>query len=180
MKKVQIAGAILSIAVLFGMFLVPESIGLSRQGINTLGVLIAVIIALVTEPIPIGITCILGVALMVIFGVYPNISGALSGYTNHILFFVLVSFGISEAIAKVPLSKRLLVFMIRIFGAKSERVLLALMLSAATMSSIMSNVATTAVLVTVVLDFLRVYKDADARSQENLGILSQEKRKSKT
>lgn len=96
MKRTQIVGAALAIAVLIGMFFIPESIGLSRAGIHTLGVLIAIIITLVTEPLPIGITCMLGVALMVIFGAASTISNALSGYTNHILFFVLVSFGLSE------------------------------------------------------------------------------------
>lgn len=161
MKKTQIVGAILSIAVLIGMFFVPESIGLSKEGICTLGLLIAVIIALVTEPLPIGVTCMIGVALMVLLHVYPTVGEALCGYTNHILFFVLVSFGISQAIAKVPLSKRLLVALVHIFGAKSERVLLAVMLCAAIMSSVMSNVATTAVLVTVILDFLKVYESEE-------------------
>ena len=91
MKRTQTVGAALAIAVLIGMFFIPESIGLSRAGIHTLGVLIAIIITLVTEPLPIGITCMLGVALMVIFGAASTISNALSGYTNHILFFVLVS-----------------------------------------------------------------------------------------
>ena len=122
MKRTQLIGAILSVAVLIAMFFVPESIGLSTAGIRTLGVLIAIIIALVTEPLPIGITCMLGIALMVIFGVSPTVSDALSGYTNHILFFVLVSFGLSEAIAKVPLSKRLLVVLIRLFGARTKRI----------------------------------------------------------
>jgi len=163
MKRTQIIGAVLAVAVLVGMFFVPESIGLSRQGINTLGVLIAIIIALVTEPLPIGITCMLGVALCVIFGAVENISQALSGYTNHIIFFVLISFGISEAIAKVPLSQRLLLLLIRIFGTKINRILLALMICAAIMSSIMSNVATTAVLISVVISFLKVYDDAPSR-----------------
>lgn len=161
MKRTQIIGTILAIAVLIAMFFVPESIGLSQAGIRTLGVLIALIIALVTEPLPIGITCMLGIALMVIFGVTPTVSEALSGYTNHILFFVLVSFGLSEAIAKVPLSKRLLVLLIRLFGAKTKRILLALMICAALMSSIMSNVATTAVLISVVISFLRVYDNKE-------------------
>lgn len=165
MKRTQLIGAILSVAVLIAMFFVPESIGLSTAGIRTLGVLIAIIIALVTEPLPIGITCMLGIALMVIFGVSPTVSDALSGYTNHILFFVLVSFGLSEAIAKVPLSKRLLVVLIRLFGAKTKRILLALMICAALMSSIMSNVATTAVLISVVISFLRVYDDREEHAR---------------
>ncbi|MCH1981049.1 DASS family sodium-coupled anion symporter [Ruminococcus sp. OA3] len=163
MKRTQIAGAILACAVLVGMFFVPESIGLGKEGIHTLGVLIAIIIALVTEPLPLGIICMLGVPLMVVFGAVPNIAQALSGYTNHILFFVLVSFGISEAIAKVPLSKRLLVLLIKIFGTKTKNILLALMLCAAVLSSIMSNVATTAVFVSVVLSFLNVYEDTETR-----------------
>lgn len=165
MKRSQIIGAVLAIAVLIGMFFVPESIGLSEAGIHTLGVLIAIIIALVTEPLPIAITCMLGIPLMVVFGCVENVSQALVGYTNHIWFFVLVSFGISEAIAKVPLPKRLLVLLIRVFGTKTKNILLALMLCAAVMSSIMSNVATTAVLVSVVLNFLNVYEDETTRKQ---------------
>ena len=56
MKRTQIMGYILTVLVLAGMLFVPESIGLNRAGIRTLGVLIAVIIALVTEILPIGIT----------------------------------------------------------------------------------------------------------------------------
>ena len=165
MKKTQIIGAVLALGILFGMTLVPESIGLSRAGIHTIGVLIALIIALVTEPIPIGITCILGVPLCVIFGVSPSVSAALSGYTNHILFFVLVSFAISEAVARVPLSQRLLVFLIRVFGTRIRRILLAIMVCAAVLSSIMSNVATTAMLMSVVIRFLSIYEDQAQRQR---------------
>lgn len=165
MKKTQVIGYILTVLTLTVMLFVPESIGLERVGIRTLGVLIAVIIALVTEILPIGITCILGIALCVVFGAVPDITGALSGFTNHVLFFTLVSFGISEAIAVVPLSNRILVLLIRFFGVKSERLLFALMLCAAFLSSIMSNVATTAVLITVILSFLKIYDDPEARKQ---------------
>ena len=163
MKKSQIIGAVLALGVLFGMTLIPESIGLSRAGIHTIGVLIALIIALVTEPIPIGITCILGIPLCVIFGVSPSVSAALSGYTNHILFFILVSFAISEAVARVPLSQRLLAFLIRVFGTRIRRILLAIMVCAAALSSIMSNVATTAMLMSVVIRFLSIYEDQGQR-----------------
>lgn len=165
MKRSQIIGAAISLAILAGMTLVPESIGLERAGIHTLGVLLALIVALVTEPLPIGITCILGVALCVIFGVTSTVSEALVGYTNHILFFVLASFGLSEAVARVPLSQRLLAFLIRAFGARIRRILLAIMLCAALLSSIMSNVATTAMLMGVVLRFLSIYDDPIERSR---------------
>ena len=46
MKKSQTIGLILCAAILIGMNFVPESIGLSRAGISTLGILVAIIIAL--------------------------------------------------------------------------------------------------------------------------------------
>ena len=55
--------------------------------------------------------------------------------------------------------------MIKLFGTKTKNILLALMLCAAVLSSIMSNVATTAVFVTVVLSFLNVYEDKETRSR---------------
>lgn len=165
MKRTKIIGFLLTALVLSGMLFVPESIGLHKTGIRTLGVLTAVIIALVTEILPIGITCILGIALCVIFGAVPDISGALSGFTNHVLFFTLVSFGISEAIATVPLSNRILALLIKFFGVKSKNLLFAVMVCAAALSSIMSNVATTAVLITVILSFLKVYDNPEERRQ---------------
>ncbi len=165
MKRTQIMGFVLSALVLAGMLFVPESIGLGKAGIRTLGVLIAVILALVTEMLPIGITCILGIALCVVFGAVSNVAEALSGFTNHVLFFTLVSFGISEAIATVPLSNRILALLIKCFGVKSKNLLFAVMMCAAILSSIMSNVATTAVLITVILSFLNVYDDPEAKNQ---------------
>lgn len=171
MKRTQIVGAFLSIGILILMYFIPESIGLSSQGIYTLGVLIAIIIALITEPLPLGITCMLGVPLMVVFGVVPTISDALKGYTNHILFFVLVSFGISEAITKVPISRRMLKLLIKAFGTKSKNVLLAFMLCAAVLSSIMSNVATTAVFVAIILDFMNIYENPEERKRSGKAFL---------
>lgn len=165
MKKTQAMGYILTVLILITMLSIPESIGLEKAGIRTLGVLIAVIVALVTEILPIGITCILGTALCVVFGAVPDITHALSGFTNHVLFFTLVSFGISEAIAAVPLSNRILVLLIRVFGVKSNNLLFAVMLCAAVLSSVMSNVATTAVLITVILSFLKIYDDPKEERQ---------------
>ena len=124
MKKTPLIGGFLAAAILIGMFFVPEAAGLTGTGIRALGIMIALIVLLVTETFPIGVSCILGIALLVLFGVSPTVGAALSGYTSHVLFFVLVSFGISQAIVKVPLSRRLLRFLIHLFGYESKRILL--------------------------------------------------------
>ncbi len=141
MEKSKSAGFMLALFFLIAMFFVPTSETLTVAGRNTLGLLFAVIVLLVTEALPIGITCILSTALLVMFGCVPSVSAALSGYTNKIVFFILVSFGISKAITVVPLSRRLLVFLIKVFGGSSSLMLLAFMICSSIVSSIMSNVA---------------------------------------
>jgi len=165
MKRSQKIGLILAIIILATMNFIPTNHMLTIGGRNSLGVLFAILILLITEPIPIGITCIFGVGLLTVFKAVPNISVALNGYTNPIVFFVLVSFGISAAITKVPLSKRLLAKIVSTFGKSVSMVLLSIMVSAAIISSIVSNVATTAVFITVILQFLNIYTDESQKKQ---------------
>lgn len=159
MKKIQVIGLLLAVTILISMNFIPVGNVLTEAGRNPLGILIAVLILLITEPIPIGASCILGIGLLALFKAVAGIPGALSGYTNPIVFFVLVSFGISAAIAKVPLSKRLLVKIISSFGRDVKTVLLSIMICAALISSIVSNVATTAIFITIALPFLNIYTD---------------------
>ncbi|SNS97813.1 solute carrier family 13 (sodium-dependent dicarboxylate transporter), member 2/3/5 [Anaerovirgula multivorans] len=163
MKKVQVIGLLLAITILIGMNFIPTGNILTEAGRNTLGILIAILILLITEPIPIGVTCILGIGLLVLFKAVSGIPEALNGYTNPIVFFVLVSFGISAAITKVPLSKRLLVKIMSFFGKDVKMILLSIMICAALISSIVSNVATTAIFITITLQFLNIYKDESER-----------------
>ena len=165
MSKSKIIGAILAVLILIVMNFIPATDLLSRSAINNIGILIAVIVLLVTEPLPIGITCLSTIFLLVIFNVTPDVKSALSGYTNQIVFFVLASFGISEAITKVPLTNRFLKILIKLFGKNVRLILLAFMIASAVLSSFVSNVATTAVFIAVVLTFLQIYKNDNDRKK---------------
>ncbi|HHU29094.1 MAG: SLC13 family permease [Bacillota bacterium] len=165
MSKSQIIGAILAVLILIVMNFIPATDLLSRSAINNIGILIAVIVLLVTEPLPIGITCLSSIFLLVIFNVTPDVKSALSGYTNQIVFFVLASFGISEAITKVPLTNRFLKILIKLFGKNVRLILLAFMIASAVLSSFVSNVAATAVFIAVVLTFMQIYKNDNDRKR---------------
>lgn len=151
MKKSQYAGLIIAIAILVLMNLLPASELLSRSAIHNMAILIAVIVLLITEPIPIGITCLFSIPLLVIFNVVPNVPAALSGFTNPIVFFVLASFGVSRAIIKVPLASRMLKGLIALFGKNVKTMLLVFMVVTALISSLVSNVAATAVFLAIVI-----------------------------
>lgn len=165
MKKSQLVGLILAGIVIVGMNFLPLSETLSMGGRNTLGILIAVIILLITEPIPIGVTCLLSIPLLFLFKAVGSLPAALGGFTNPIVFFVLASFGISRALTKVPLSNRLLKVLIKMFGRNVKRVMLAMMITIALVSSVISNVAATAVFISIVLGFLQIYDKEEDRNK---------------
>ena len=120
MRPLQKVGLILAALILVAMFFVPVTETFTYEARNTMGVVIVVIILLVTEAFPLGIVSMVGLALLVVFGAVPNMGTALVGFANPVLFFVLVSFGMSEALVRTPLSMRVLLLLARKFGQSSK------------------------------------------------------------
>ena len=100
---------------------------------------------------------------MYFFGCVKSVPDGLTGFTNATLFFVLASFGISEALTVVPVSKRLLIFLMKKAGRTTSQLMLAIMVVTAILSSVISNVAAAAVFIPVVLNFLEVYENEDEK-----------------
>lgn len=165
MKKKQLIGLIAGILVLVCIIaFVQPSETLPVAARNTLALMIMVIILLVCETFPLGITCLSTLALAVLLGCAPNMPGALAGFTNATLFFVLASFGISEALTSVPLSKRLLCGLMHVFGKNTKLLLLGIMICVAVLSSVISNVAAAAVFIPIMQNFFSVYDGEERRN----------------
>jgi sodium-dependent dicarboxylate transporter 2/3/5 len=171
MRKLQKIGIVLAVVILVATFFIQPTELLPTQARNTLGLLLAVIVLLVTEVFPIAITCLLTVTMMVLFNCAPGENGStaiptvLSGYTNATLFFVLASFGISETLTVLPLSKRLLLRLMSMFGKNINMLLFAIMLCVALLSSVISNVAAAAVFIPIITNFLDIYEDKEERKR---------------
>lgn len=165
MRSLQKVGFIAAAVILIGMFFVPVTETLPFMARNTLGVLLAVIILLVTEALPLGVVCLLSISMLVVFRCVGSVSEALVGFTNQIVFFVLASFGISEALTQADLSRRMLIVLMKRFGRDSKRLLLAVMVTTGLLSSIISNVAAAAVFIPIILRFLDVYKNDEDRKK---------------
>lgn len=170
MKKRSLVSILVCLVILIGMNFLPESEVLSRAAISAIGVLAAVLILLLTEAIPIGVACLLAPALLIVFQAAKP-GAAFSGFSNPIVFFVLASFGISAAIVKVNLSKRLLAGLLKVFGKSVNSVLFALMLCTALISSVISNVAAAAIFITVALDFLNIYENEKDRRRTGVSFM---------
>ena len=165
MKTKQIIGVILAVlAIVVSMFL-PAVGAVSQVGMRTIGVLVAFLVLLVTEALPVVVISLIFVAIMPLLGVVPSFGAALKGYSEPIVFFTLASFGIAAALTTIPLSKRILRALLKAFGKNVGQVLLSVMVACAVLSSIVSNVPTCAIFMAITLDFLKLYDNEEDKKR---------------
>ena len=157
MNKRNLTGLLLAAAVILISCLIPGTEQLGAAGVRAIGLVAAFLILLIFEALPIIITCLIFVALLPLLGITDSFNAALSGFSNQVVFFILASFGIAEAFAKVPLTTRMLAFLLRKFGRNIRTILLSMMVCAAVLSSIVSNVPTCAIFMALGLKFLEFY-----------------------
>ncbi len=165
MTKLSKAGVIIALVILAGMFFIPGAGRLDQAGIRTMGLLLAFLVVLFTEALPMMLTCLISLVLMPVLRITPNFSSALTGFSNPVVFFILASFGIAAAFTTIPLSKRLLVALLKVFGKNVKSMLFALMMCTAIISSVVSNVPTCAIFMAISLSFLELYTDPAAKKK---------------
>ncbi|WKY46781.1 SLC13 family permease [Eubacteriaceae bacterium ES3] len=165
MSKKQILGMALGIIVLIAFYLLPVPEGLTSNGMITVGLLLFFLIMLITEALPVGVTCFLCLALLPTLGITKNLGSALSGFTNTILFFVLASFGLAEAVTSTPIVNRVLHALLKKFGKNVKTCVLAIMIAAAVVSSIITDVPSVVVFMGIGEGFLQLFKNEEDRKQ---------------
>jgi len=144
-------------------FLIPGTENLSQIGIRTIGIVIAFLLLLITEALPLTIICWTVLGLMPLLGLTPGFAAALTGFSNPVLFFILASFGLAAAFLATPLSKRILVFLLKRFGKNMKSMLFAFMLCILPVTAFTSSVPTVAVFMALGLSFLELYDNEKAK-----------------
>jgi sodium-dependent dicarboxylate transporter 2/3/5 len=158
-------GIVAAVLVLVITLFFPDFAGLSAVGIKTIGMLLAFLILLITEALPMMLSCLILLALMPALKVTSGFSQALVGFSNPVIFFILASFGIAAAFTTIPLSKRLLIALLKVFGKNVQSMLFALMMCSAIISSVVSNVPTCAIFMAISLSFLDLYSDPEEKKK---------------
>ena len=165
----QLVGLIIAIAALIVMNLItpgdPEAGGLSRAGINTIGILIMTIALMICRTFPVATIGILLVPIMYYFKVVQTPVAALAGFANNTTFFIFASFGITAALVNTPLAKRMMRWVIKTFGRTTSGVLLAIMLVAGIFSAIMSNLPVVAAFLPLADQFVKLFPEGEKRTK---------------
>ena len=155
----------IAVAIVAVSLFLPETAGLSQVGVRTISLVVAFLILMVTEALPLVITCWITLAMMPVLGITEDFGKALTGFSNPVVFFILASLGIAAAYEAVPLSKRILRGLFKAFGKNVKSMLFAIMLGAAIISSIVSNVPTCALFMAITLSFLELYEDENEKKR---------------
>ncbi|MGF1529955.1 MAG: SLC13 family permease [Puniceicoccaceae bacterium] len=172
----RLCGLLIGVSALFVFpFLGLE--GLSPAGKITLGIFVMAAAFWIFEPIPIFATSVLIILLQVFLlsqeGLLTSYLQGSDGYqpqsykdfyntlASPIIILFLGGFSLAAAAVKYGLDRNLTRVLLRPFGNRPSMVALGLMVSTATLSAFMSNTATTAMMVTVILPIVARLDPAD-------------------
>jgi solute carrier family 13 (sodium-dependent dicarboxylate transporter), member 2/3/5 len=162
----KVIGILLAALLLVIFYYIDPPTGLSENGKNVLGLLLAGLTLWITEAIPVAVTALFMIIMQPVLNV-DSLSTAFKSFMSPVIFFVLATFGLSIVIVKTPLAARIANWLIKKAGDRSERVVLAFMVGAAILSAIISNVPVTALFMGLALEVIRSgSKQANTR---NLG-----------
>lgn len=179
-----VTGKSISILLAIAGFLLPFFLhidGLSEAGHRLLSIFLLAVILWVTEAVPLFATSAIVIFVLILFlsdvsaklgwawGVAdgfgesgpPSYTAFYDTLANRVLLLFLGGFFLAFGAAKFRVDKNLAALMLKPFGTKPSRVLLGLMIITGVLSMWMSNTATTATIMTVVLPLITVLDKQD-------------------
>lgn len=139
----KIAGIILAVLIVALSFCIAPSEALSREGILSLAILLGAVALWLTEAFPNGVTGLTALVVMVLFGI-ADMGSVFSGFGGSTVIFTMAIFSLSVITVKSSIGNRIVGFALRLAKANSRRLVLTFMMAAALLSTIMSNMAVTA------------------------------------
>lgn len=160
-----------AIVIIGGSFLLPATETLSVTGIRTIALAVTFLFLLVREALPLVLICWITLALMQLLGIAPSLGAALIGFAQPVVVFILASLGIAAAFTTLPLSKRVLVFMLKRFGKNMKSFLLAIMVAILPITAFVSSVPTVAVFMAIALSFLDSFENEEEKRRTGKALM---------
>jgi divalent anion:Na+ symporter, DASS family len=104
---------VLAVLVLIWLLPVPE--GVTVEAWRLLAIFAATILGLILQPVPMGAVVLLGLTMTVLTGV-RTIGEALSGFSNGVVWLIVMAFLLARGFIKTGLGRRIAFLLIRAFG----------------------------------------------------------------
>ncbi len=152
-RAATIVGLALAVLVAAVTVVLPVPEGLTPAAVHLAGVFTIALVLWVTEAIPIAVTSLLVILLQPVFQV-TTVGAAVAGFMTPVFFFVVAMFCIAQVVVDSGLARRFALMLLERAGTDSRRVVLAFMVGAAVMSTVVSDVPVAAVWMSMALPLL--------------------------
>ncbi|MGA1820772.1 MAG: SLC13 family permease [Thermoplasmatota archaeon] len=136
MDRRRVAKLALPVLLLLIVLMLPRPEGLSWEGQAMFGVLLFAAALFILQPIPLGLAGIVVIVLPLMLGV-TSVSQTFSTFGNSAVFFLIGAFIIAATVERTPRHKRVSLYFMRIAGRSPKLLVLATMLSGASLTLIM-------------------------------------------
>ncbi|MFB6106158.1 MAG: DASS family sodium-coupled anion symporter [Halobacteriaceae archaeon] len=145
------AVVLLAVGVALLVAFAPVAGGPSPSGRYALATMAFAAVCWVSGALPLPVTALLVPVFLTAFGVYPDVSDALAGFADPVVFLLLAGFVLATAVQKHGVDRRVAFHVLAAMGTSPRRLVLAVMVATALLSMLVSNTATTAMMVPVAL-----------------------------
>lgn len=103
---IQVAGTLISLAILVAGVTVPPMGGLEREMQLVLTVFLLTIVLWVTKPVPFTISSVLAMSLLFALGITDSFDAAVSGFASELVFFLFLLILLGNTVSKTGLDER--------------------------------------------------------------------------
>lgn len=110
--------AVLGLTGVLAWFLIPIPAGLDPKAWHLFIIFIITIVALILQPYPLSVMALVGLTAAVLTGCLTVTEG-LSGFSNSVMWMIVMAFFVSRAIIKSGLGKRIAYFFVSRLGKRS-------------------------------------------------------------
>ncbi|WP_380674345.1 SLC13 family permease [Salinigranum sp. GCM10025319] len=162
---------VVAVLVVVAVVTAPTPPSLTAGGQFTLATMAFAAILWITGALPLALTALLIPLLLTGFGVYPAFGDAVAGFADPVIFLLLAGFMLAEALQSHGIDRRIALAILVRFGTSPRGLVLGVMVATALLSMVVSNTATVAMMVPVVVGVVGSVTDltaVDAHDADNV------------
>lgn len=163
-QKKSILGIAISVVLLAVFALFPPPEGMSRVGMNSIGIFLAAIALWITEAFPVCVSALGLIALLPLFGVMTY-GDAMGSFGTGTAFFIMATSGITVALVNSSIPMRITAWIVRKTKGRAWLIIMGFGIASGILSAIMSSLATCALFCGLVLVMLKTSGELPGKSK---------------
>jgi sodium-dependent dicarboxylate transporter 2/3/5 len=138
---------------------VPTQPSLTVAGQYAVATTVFAAVLWVTGALPLPLTALTVPVALTAVGVYPDFGDAVAGFADPVIFLLLAGFMLAEALQSHDIDRRVALAILVRFGTSARGLVLGVMVATALLSMVVSNTATVAMMVPIVVGIVESVTD---------------------